>query len=210
MSVSGLSLKIDVFIIPFLQTEIPDGRYVSIWARCFWFAWSDSLFINEIFCASILYLHAKPNHSYSMNPKTFKSIVYAACGSMIAGCAAEPETAERPNMLFIMSDDHAYQAVSAYHDDLMQTLNIDRFANEGAIFTRASVTNYICAPSRAVMLSGKQSFVNGKVDNHSSFDWDQMLFPNLLQENCRDEYIAAQELGWRLQVVSGNHGKTWD
>ncbi len=118
-----------------------------------------------------------------MNHITFKSIVYAACGSMIVGCVAEPEKSERPNILFVMSDDHAYQAVSAYFDDLMQTPNIDRLANEGAIFTRATVTNSICAPSRAVMLTGTHSFVNGKVDNHLPFNWDQPLFPKLLQEN---------------------------
>ena len=82
-----------------------------------------------------------------------------------------------------MSDDHAYQAVSAYGYGLNETPNIDRIANEGAIFTRATVTNSICAPSRAVVLTGKHSFKNGKVDNIQSFDWDQDNFPKLLQAN---------------------------
>ncbi len=51
------------------------------------------------------------------------------------------------------------------------------------MFTRATVTNSISAPSRAVMLTGTHSFVNGKVDNHLPFNWDQPLFPRLLQEN---------------------------
>ena len=82
-----------------------------------------------------------------------------------------------------MSDDHACQAVSAYGYGLNETPNIDRIANEGAIFTRATVTNSICAPSRAVVLTGKHSFKNGKVDNIQSFDWDQDNFPKLLQAN---------------------------
>ena len=60
---------------------------------------------------------------------------------------------ERPNILFIMSDDHAYQAISAYSDHLIQTPNIDRLANEGIKFNNACVTNSICAPSRATILT---------------------------------------------------------
>jgi hypothetical protein len=59
---------------------------------------------------------------------------------------------ERPNIVFIMSDDHAFQAVSAYGHGLNSTPNIDRLASEGAIFNKGFVTNSICAPSRAVMI----------------------------------------------------------
>src|SRR3546814_736143 len=82
-----------------------------------------------------------------------------------------------------MSDDHGYQAVSAYGYGLNETPNIDRIAKEGAIFTRACVTNSLCAPSRAVMLTGKHSFANGKVDNVQPFNWDQPNFPKILQAN---------------------------
>ncbi len=97
---------------------------------------------------------------------------------LIQGNKAE---AQRPNILFIMSDDHAYQAISAYGFGLNKTPHIDRLAEEGAIFTRACVTNSICAPSRAVLLTGKHSFINGKVDNVQPFDWNQNNFPKLLQ-----------------------------
>ncbi len=93
-----------------------------------------------------------------------------------------PETI-KPNILFIMSDDHAYQAISAYGYGLNETPNIDRLAEEGAMFTRSCVTNSICAPSRAVLLTGKHSFINGKVDNVQPFNWDQDNFPKLLQAN---------------------------
>ena len=87
----------------------------------------------------------------------------------------------RPNILFIMSDDHAFQAVSAYGYNLNNTPNIDRIANEGAIFNKGFVTNSICAPSRAVMLTGKHSFINGKVDNIQDYNWDQDNFAKQLQ-----------------------------
>src|SRR5438046_1808887 len=72
---------------------------------------------------------------------------------------------DRPNILYIMSDDHAYQAISAYGSNRNQTPNIDRLAKEGMRFDRAFVTNSICGPSRAVMLTGKYSHVNGFPDN---------------------------------------------
>jgi arylsulfatase A-like enzyme len=102
------------------------------------------------------------------------------------GCQSAPpeeKAAQKPNILFIMSDDHAYQAVSAYGFGLNKTPNIDRLAEEVAIFTRACVTNSICAPSRAVLLTGKHSFINGKVDNVQPFDWNQDNFPKLMQAN---------------------------
>tara|TARA_R110002167_G_scaffold205954_7_gene409956 strand:+ start:164 stop:1666 length:1503 start_codon:yes stop_codon:yes gene_type:complete len=80
-----------------------------------------------------------------------------------------------------MADDHAYQAISAYSDKLIQTPNIDRIAKEGMLFTNASVTNSICAPSRAVILTGKHSHINGKIDNLSPFDTTNVTFPQLLQ-----------------------------
>ncbi|MEM9325654.1 MAG: sulfatase [Bacteroidota bacterium] len=98
-------------------------------------------------------------------------------------CSPPQEESKPPNIVYIMSDDHAYQAISAYGFGLNQTPNIDRLAREGAIFNRACVTNSICAPSRAVLLTGKHSFINGKVDNVQPFNWDQANFPKLLQAN---------------------------
>nr|WP_288809462.1 sulfatase [uncultured Sphingobacterium sp.] len=90
---------------------------------------------------------------------------------------------QRPNIVYIMSDDHAYQAISAYGHGLNSTPNIDRLAKEGVLFTRASVTNSLCAPSRAVLLTGKHSFINGKVDNEARFDWNQDNFAKALQQH---------------------------
>jgi arylsulfatase A-like enzyme len=96
-------------------------------------------------------------------------------------CTVQSEEAQRPNILFIMSDDHTKQAISAYGSNLIETPNIDRIAKEGAIFNQSFVTNSICAPSRAVMLTGKHSHINGKIDNLSSFNWNQENVAKLLQ-----------------------------
>lgn len=96
--------------------------------------------------------------------------------------AEEKKVREKPNIIFIMSDDHAYQAISAYNDKLIQTPNIDRIAKEGITFTNASVTNSICAPSRATILTGKHTHINGKTDNQRPFDTTQVTFPQIFQK----------------------------
>ncbi|MEY4954902.1 MAG: hypothetical protein RI981_987 [Bacteroidota bacterium] len=93
------------------------------------------------------------------------------------------QKSKRPNIIFIMSDDHAYQAISAYDQRLISTPNIDRIAKNGILFTNASVTNSICAPSRATILTGKHSHLNGKVDNHFPFDTTNITFPQILHTN---------------------------
>lgn len=93
-------------------------------------------------------------------------------------------TTRQPNIVFIFSDDHAYQAISAYGDPrkLNQTPNIDRLAREGMIFHRAMVPNSICGPSRACVLTGKYSHANGFYDNNRGrFDGSQQTMPKLLQ-----------------------------
>lgn len=101
-------------------------------------------------------------------------------GLLFYSCTVSNQTP--PNIVFIMSDDHAYQAISAYGYGLNDTPNIDRIATEGALFEKGFVTNSICAPSRAVMLTGKHSFINGKVDNIQDYNWDQDNFAKQLQK----------------------------
>jgi arylsulfatase A-like enzyme len=98
------------------------------------------------------------------------------------GCAEKAKDLSPPNIIFIMSDDHAYQAISAYSDHLLQTPNIDRIASEGMLFNNACVTNSICAPSRATILTGKHCHIHGKIDNIFPFDTTQVTFPQLFQQ----------------------------
>ncbi len=74
---------------------------------------------------------------------------------------ANPVSAAPPNIIFIFSDDHAQHAISAYGSKVNQTPHIDRIAREGARFTRSYVTNSICTPSRATLLTGQYSHLNG-------------------------------------------------
>lgn len=102
--------------------------------------------------------------------------------SLAVSCTEAEKQNERPNIVFIMSDDHAYQAISAYSNKLIETPNIDRLAREGMLFTNACVTNSICAPSRATILTGKHAHIHGKIDNNFPFDTTNITFPQILHE----------------------------
>ncbi len=104
---------------------------------------------------------------------------------------------KRPNIVIIVSDDHAFQAISAYGGKLMQTPNIDRLAKEGGIFNKAYVTNSLCGPSRATILTGKYSHKNGFKDNRSSFDGSQDNFAKRLQAGG---YQTAWIGKWHLET----------
>ena len=101
-----------------------------------------------------------------------------------------------PNILIIVSDDHAFQSIQSYSGNYGITPNIDRLAKEGAIFTNAFVTNSICAPSRAVLLTGKYSHINGHRDNRSRFNVAQDIFPRRLQSGG---YQTAWVGKWHLE-----------
>ncbi|MEM1442888.1 MAG: sulfatase [Verrucomicrobiota bacterium] len=99
---------------------------------------------------------------------------------------ASPALADdRPNILFIFTDDHAPHAIGAYDGWLKSvnpTPNIDKLAAQGMLFQNSFCTNSICGPSRAVIQTGKHSHKNGFMNNGNTFNWDQQTFPKLLQE----------------------------
>jgi arylsulfatase A-like enzyme len=106
----------------------------------------------------------------------------------------------RPNIIYIMSDDHGYQAISAYGGplkDLAPTPNIDRIASAGMRFNRCLVTNSLSGPSRAVVITGKYGHLTGFVANEGQkpFDGSQQTFPKLLQASG---YITAMIGKWHL------------
>ncbi|MGB7294623.1 MAG: sulfatase [Candidatus Aminicenantales bacterium] len=113
------------------------------------------------------------------------ALVLAAAAWILPACRREKpavRTALRPNILVIMSDDHAAHAISAYGSRLNTTPQIDRLAREGMLFANCFCTNAICAPSRAAILTGRYSHLNGVRDNAVAFDGIQTTFPKLLQK----------------------------
>ncbi|MDB4637650.1 sulfatase [bacterium] len=114
---------------------------------------------------------------------------YAFCSSQSLVAA------ERPNIVFIFSDDHAAQSISCYGSRINQTPNLDRIGNGGTVFENCFCTNSICGPSRAVILTGKHSHVNGFVRNGNRFDGSQQTFPKLLRKAGYQTAIVGK---WHL------------
>jgi len=112
--------------------------------------------------------------------------------------AAENQKTERPpNIVFIFSDDHACQAIGAYGSKVNRTPHIDRLAQEGMVFRNSFCTNSICAPSRAVVLTGKHSHLNGQINNAVRFDGSQQTFPKLLRSAGYQTALVGK---WHLKT----------
>jgi arylsulfatase A-like enzyme len=90
---------------------------------------------------------------------------------------------QRPNIIYIMSDDHDADAISAYNKKFISTPNIDRLAREGMKFNKAFVGNSICSPSRASLLTGQHSHKNGVKNNFTRFDSSKTTVAHLLSQN---------------------------
>jgi len=119
----------------------------------------------------------------------------------------------------MFSDDHAYQAIGVYggrfeKEDL--TPNIDTLAKDGMVFDRAYVANSICAPSRATLLTGKHSHLNGKYDNRGGFNHDQQQFQKLLQKSGYQTamigkiHLSGAMQGFDYWEVLPGQGQYWD
>ena len=126
-----------------------------------------------------------------------KPILTSFIGLVFALCL---QAAPKPNVLFIMSDDHAAHAISAYGGRLAKiapTPNLDRLAKEGALFENAFCTNSICSPSRACVLTGQYNHVNGAVDLSGRVMPGQQM---LAIEMGKAGYQTAMIGKWHLKV----------
>lgn len=95
---------------------------------------------------------------------------------------AAAASAVGPNFVIILADDHSCNAISAYGGKLMETPHLDRLASRGMRFDQAMVSNSICSPSRATLLTGKYSHKNGVYKLRENFDGSQPTFPKLLRQ----------------------------
>ena len=102
---------------------------------------------------------------------------------------------QKPNIIYIMSDDHDADAISAYNKQFIQTPNIDRLAKEGMLFSRNFVANSICGPVRATLITGQHSHKNGMKDNRNRFDSSKMTMPKIFQQNGYQTAIVGK---WHL------------
>ncbi len=113
---------------------------------------------------------------------------------------------EKPNILFIFSDDHSTNAIGAYGSKINNTPNIDRIAEEGAVFEKSFCTNSICQPSRATILTGTHSHINGVTYNGAHWNANQILFPRVLK---RAGYQTALIGKWHMHPNPTNEFDYW-
>jgi len=148
-------------------------------------------------------------------PLTLMLLALAPLSVSSAGLPAAQPRAAKPNILFIFSDDHAQQAISCYGSKVNQTPNIDRLAQAGVRFTNSLVTNSICTPSRATLLTGQYSHRNG-VPVFNRFDGSRDNVAKHLQAGGYHTgmigkwHLGCDPTGFDRWIVLPGQGRYWD
>ncbi len=144
-----------------------------------------------------------------------KSTVAALVLAPFAGIVAAESPTPKPNILFIFSDDHAQHAISAYGSKVNKTPNIDRLAEGGVRFTNSFVTNSICTPSRATLLTGQYSHLNG-VPVFNRFDGSRDHVAKRLQAGGYHTgivgkwHLGSDPTGFDRWIVLPGQGAYWN
>jgi len=150
-----------------------------------------------------------------MNKLMHRSGFLYFVGSLLLACAIPVHAADRPNILFIFSDDHAQHAISAYGSKVNETPHLDRLARDGARFLNSFVTNSICTPSRATLLTGQYSHRNG-VPVFNRFDGQRDHVAKQLQASGYHTgmigkwHLGSDPTGFDRWIVLPGQGDYWN
>jgi N-acetylglucosamine-6-sulfatase len=125
------------------------------------------------------------------------SLLLIASSGILTGCNlnSKPQLSEKPNIIFILADDHRYDALGFAGHPFLETPNMDKMAGEGVYFERAVVTTSLCSPSRASILTGLYAHNHGVINNYNPVDAALTFFPEYLQ---KEGYTTALIGKWHM------------